>query len=321
MTGETCAVPDNDRRYARVDAPEPLRSALDRMLAREGWTIAEPAEIAVSCHDADRIALTGAGFHTLTTLGEIPELLRAVPASTLRFASSAATAAALADLAGINEYFAISTGSVDAGRLPLRQLYTDSSLLEGVVERIRMRIGATERRVAVSTFFLGFAARLWSVGVGAVIGHRLLPDFDALSFSETGGDVTLHIPHPVSWHGDDLAPILADLVLDGHLAPLASAVNRLGPISPKLLRGNAASALLGAANQYDRHRPSGPSASARGLAERLCADQRLAGAIRFGSTGYRRTSCCLYYRTRNSGLCGDCVLTDIPATLGRKDAP
>jgi iron complex transport system ATP-binding protein len=237
-------------------------------------------------------------------------------------APSAATVAALADIGEINEYFAIGTGPEGTGRLPVHQLYTDSTLLEGVVERVRTRIGATERRVAVSTFFLGFAARLWSVGIGAVIGHRLLPDLGTreLSFGETGGHVTLHIAHPLGWQGDDLEPMLADLVLDGHLTPLANALNRLGPISPKLLRGNAASALLGAANQYDRHRPASSPDSARRLADRLCADQRLSGAIRFGNAGYRRASCCLYYRTRNSGLCGDCVFTRMPGTLSRKDA-
>ena len=246
----------------------------------------------------------------------------AVPPGTLRYAPPAVTVAALADIGEINEYFAIGTGPVGVGRVPVHQLYTDSALLEGVVERVRTRIGATERRVAVSTFFLGFAARLWSVGVGAVIGHHLVPDIGTheLSFGETGGAVTLHIADPLGWQGDDLEPMLADLVLDGHLAPLAAALKRLGPISPKLLRGNAASALLGAANQYDRHRSASSPDSARRLADRLCADQRLSGAISFGNAGYRRTSCCLYYRTRSSGLCGDCVLTDVPGNLGSKDA-
>jgi iron complex transport system ATP-binding protein len=245
-----------------------------------------------------------------------------VPPSALRDAPSAAIVAALADIGEINEYFAMGTGP-GPGRVPIYQLYTDSALLEGIVQRVRTRINATERRVAVSTFFLGFAARLWSVGIGAVIGHRLLPDLGTheLSFGETGGHVTLHIAHPLGWQGDDLGPMLADLVLDGHLTPLAAALTRLGPIAPKLLRGNAASALLGAANQYDRHRPASSADSARRLANRLCADQRLAGAISFGENGYRRASCCLYYRTRNGGLCGDCVFTHVPRVLGRKDAP
>ena len=244
-----------------------------------------------------------------------------VPAGTLRDAPAAAIVAALADIAEINEYFAIGTGP-GPGRIPIYQLYTDSALLEDIVERVRTRIGATERRVAVSTFFLGFAARLWSVGIGAVIGHRLLPDLGTrqLSFGESGGHVTLHIADPLGWQGEDLEPMLADLVLDEHLTSLAAALTRLGPISLKLLRGNAASALLGAANQYDRHRPTSPGDSARRLADRLCDDQRLFGAVSFGGSGYRRASCCLYYRTRNGGLCGDCVFTHAPGKRGRKDA-
>lgn len=50
------------------------------------------------------------------------------------------------------------------------------------------------------------------------------------------------------------------------------------------------------------------------LARRLCADERLAGAVVFDGAGYRRTSCCLYYRTPGSGVCGDCVFTTKPAT-------
>jgi iron complex transport system ATP-binding protein len=246
--------------------------------------------------------------------------LATVPPSTLRDAPPETIVAALADIGEITEYFALTCGPANDDRLPVQQLYTDHALLESILERVRTRIGATERRVAVSTFFLGFAARLWSIGIGTVIGHRLLPDLAAqdLSFDESGGHVTLHIAEPRGWQGDDLEPMLADIVLDGHLTPLAAALSRRGPIAPKLLRGNAASALLGAANQYDRHRASD---AARRMAERLCADHRLSGAIVFGETGYRRASCCLYYRTRSSGVCGDCVFTAVPGTFGRKDAP
>ncbi len=74
-------------------------------------------------------------------------------------------------------------------------------------------------------------------------------------------------------------------------------------------------------DQYDRHRAADSAGPARRLARSLCNDQRLAGAVTFGDTGYRRSSCCLYYRTPNGGLCGDCVFTHMPGTLGRKDAP
>ena len=219
----------------------------------------------------------------------------------------------LAKLAEISPYFAVGTGPVDDGWRPVRQLYTDSALLDGIVDRVGARMDVAEQRVAASTFFLGFAARLWSIGLGALAGHRLLPDLDAerLLFRDSDGQFQLHIQDPVAWQGDDLEPMLADMVLEWHLAPLSAALRRLGPISAGLLRGNAASALLGAARVFDRDATARPGWQ---FARRLCADKRLSAAIRFNGMSYRRTSCCLYYRAPRGGLCGDCVLTSKPRT-------
>jgi iron complex transport system ATP-binding protein len=217
----------------------------------------------------------------------------------------------LTELADLGPYFAVGVGPVSDGWRPVEQLYTDAALLDGIVDRIQARMDAAEQRVAASTFFLGFAARLWSIGLGALAGHRLLPDLDAerLLFQESGGEIQLHIEHPAARRGDDLEPMLTDMVLDGHLAPLGTALRRLGPISDKLLRGNAASALLGAAHVFDRNATNGPGWQ---LARRLCTDERLSAAISFTEKAYRRTNCCLYYRAPRGGLCGDCVLTNQP---------
>lgn len=213
----------------------------------------------------------------------------------------------LADLADLGRYFTVGTGPVSNGWRPVEQLYSDPALLDGIVGRVQARMDAAEQRVAASIFFLGFAARLWSIGLGALAGHRLLLDLDParLLFCESDGQIRLHVEHPVACHGDDLESRLADMVHDGHLAPLSTALRPLTPISDKLLRGNAASALLGAARVFDRN------ATGRGwqLARRLCADERLLDTIRFSNAGYRRTSCCLYYRAPRGGLCGDCSMT------------
>src|SRR6201993_2618449 len=200
--------------------------------------------------------------------------------------------ALFAELADISPYFAVGTGRVDDGWRPVRQLYADLALLDGIVDRVGARMDVAERRVAASTFFFGFAARLWSIGLGALAGHRLLPDLDAerLLFRESDGQFQLHIEDPVAWQGADLEPMLADMVLEWHLAPLSAALRRLGPISQRLLRGNAASALLGAARVFDRDATAGPGWQ---MARRLCADKRLSAAIRFNGMSYRRTSCCL----------------------------
>ncbi len=222
--------------------------------------------------------------------------------------AGAVAVALLAELAQVSSYFAVGTGPVDDGWRPVQQLYNDAALLDGIVGRVQASMGAAEQRVAASTFFFGFAARLWSIGLGALAGHRLLPDLDAehLLFKEAEGRIRLHIERPVAWQGADLAPALADTVLAEHLAPLTAALRRLGPISDKLLRGNAASALLGAARVFDGDTTYGTGWQ---LARSLCADERLSDTICFNEVGYRRTSCCLYYRIAGGGLCGDCVLT------------
>src|ERR1700761_1674838 len=116
--------------------------------------------------------------------------------------------ALLAELSCLSPYFEVGTGPVEDGWRPVGQLYTDTALLGGIIGRVQARMGGAEQRVAASTFFLGFAARLWSIGVGALAGHRLLPDLAAehLLFREIDGQIRLHIEHPVVWNGDGLQP-------------------------------------------------------------------------------------------------------------------
>jgi iron complex transport system ATP-binding protein len=318
----TFVVRGSEGRNARIDAPDALRAALQRILAREGWTVGEPAELVVSAGDGGRITLRAGGFEGSEALGSLPELIRGIEPNTARFAPAADASAALAELADINPYFAIGTGPVDSGWHSVQQLYGDPELLGGIVERVQTRLGVAEPRVAASIFFLGFAARLWSIGIGAVAGHRMLPALgaDQLLFREFGGQIALHIARPLAWRGDDLERMLADAVLDAHLAPLSSALHQLTTVAPEMLRGNAASALLGAAREYDRHQAAGSAGPGWQLARTLCTDERLVSTVCFSDDDYRRKSCCLYYRTPRGGLCGDCVFTQIPGTVGRKDA-
>jgi iron complex transport system ATP-binding protein len=218
---------------------------------------------------------------------------------------------ALDELRDVSGYFAVGTGPLNGGLRPVGQLYHDTAALAEIVGRVKARMNVTEQRVAASTFFLGFAARLWSIGVGTVAGYRLLVDLppEQLLFREIDGQIALHLEHPVAQQRDDLPSALADMVLDTHLKPLAAALRRLSPISERLLEGNSASALLGAARVFDRDRAT---TSGWQLARSICTDPRLRAAVRFDDIDYRRNSCCLYYRTPNGGLCGDCALDRVP---------
>lgn len=258
--------------------------------------------------------------------------LRDIPATCYRRAPQRDVLAALRELAQVSSYFAVTAGPAGDTRA-VAHLYRDTGLLAEVVGQVAERIGTADRRVAVSTFFLGFAARLWSIGMGALSEHGLLIDLDPdqLHYAQNRGTVRLNLLDPVAWNvaSDPPSPTLlptrlADMVLDEHLQPLSVGLRCLGPISQPLLVGNAASAALGAARALHRYH-GGDLAAEPGwaLARALCADERLSGAICFAESGteYRRRSCCLFYRTPTGGLCGDCALSRQPEIRRHQKGP
>lgn len=307
----------DEGRSVRIRACEPLSAALARMLAREGWVPPggdddEVAELVIHADSTDRIHL----WHdrrswAVDELGEVPDLVRSLPDNGTPAAARSEVASAFAGLSRISPYFALGAGARAPGEWRLaEQLYGDDTALSALIDGVQQRMRVRDRRVAVSTLFLGWCARLWSIGLGSVMHHGLVPDLDPsrLLWRAADGPVELHVDEPIAWRGS--AEELASPLLDQHIEPLIAAVSRVDSVSPRLLWGNAASALLGAARVLD-----GPRAGqARDLARQLLTDTRISGAVRFDDDdGYRRTSCCLFYRTGSGGLCGDCVLPHKPA--------
>lgn len=234
--------------------------------------------------------------------------------------------AALRPLAG---FFVLRTEGAPAWSLPtLAQAYaTTSPELSGNPLIFRVRKVATalrtpELRVAASVTHLGLAARLWSIALGCAALYGRVPGLDArlLRWDADGSvpdDLWLTEVRPLP--GD--APTLADVVLDGHLVPLAAALRAQHRLAPGLLGGNAASALAGAARELDhwarRHGRTDVAARARSLAAELLADPRLTGAGTLTGTAFRRRSCCLYYRVPGGGVCGDCCFPRPPRSSPR----
>lgn len=97
------------------------------------------------------------------------------------------------------------------------------------------------------------------------------------------------------------------MVVERHLRPLVAAVRAVTPVAEGLLWGNAASALTGALAVLARARPGSATAATR-LVEELLDLTPLRGTGTLGPSGFRRHSCCLYYRVPGGGLCGDCAL-------------
>ncbi|MFD0147423.1 MULTISPECIES: (2Fe-2S)-binding protein [unclassified Streptomyces] len=222
----------------------------------------------------------------------------------------------------VGGFFALRTTVPETGgaHLPLARLYAgEDGPLSARVDRVGGRLGAPERRVAASVAHLGLAARLWSTALGPAALFGRFPDLDP---ARLYWDSALTSPDDLWWAGTATRPAtVADLreaVQLAHLVPLHEALRRDGRISPRLLWGNAGSALAGALRELTRwaraqDRPE-VAARAGALVTGLFAHPDLAGTVQ--GPALRRSSCCLYYRCPGGGLCGDCVF-DHPPARGR----
>ncbi|MFJ8105911.1 (2Fe-2S)-binding protein [Streptomyces sp. NPDC096132] len=189
------------------------------------------------------------------------------------------------------------------------------------VRKVARALRAPEERIGASVAQQGLAARLWSAALGCAVLYGGLPDLDPrlLRWDPDGSAPDdLWLTEVRALPGD--AATLAATVLDGHLEPLSAALRARHPVAPGLLRGNAASALAGAARQLERwahaHRRPEAAARARALTAELLAHPLLADTGTRtdtpAGTAFRRRSCCLYYRVPGGGVCGDCCFTRPP---------
>jgi hypothetical protein len=228
----------------------------------------------------------------------------------------------LAALRPLGGFFLLRTGAAPRSTLPtLAQTYEDGksdvygNSMTFRIQKVSALLSAPEPRVAASLAHQGLASRLWSAALGCAVLYGCIPDLDArlVRWDADGSapdDLWLTEVRPLP--GD--AAGLADAVLVGHLEPLAEALRTRHGVAAGLLRGNAASALTGAARQLAgwaraNGRPEAVARTSALLAE-LLAHPGLAGTLDAGTL--RRRSCCLYYRVPGGGVCGDCCFTRPP---------
>ncbi|WP_149182300.1 (2Fe-2S)-binding protein [Streptomyces sp. TRM49041] len=240
--------------------------------------------------------------------------------------NAAITPDALARISAVGPYFAVATGprpEADGFR-PLTDLYADPGALEDSVRAVSGRLGtglpgagasrAGASRVGASTLHLGTASRLWSIALACATLTGRVPDLgpDRLWWRlPVSGPLDLWLPDLREVDQEPL-PALHHTVAVQNLTPWADAVRRVSGVSPHTLRGNAASALIGAHRVLLAREPHAPYPVVplvRGLLDR----PPLAGAgtcrtVPDGPLAFRRRSCCLYYRVPGAGICGDCVL-------------
>jgi hypothetical protein len=204
----------------------------------------------------------------------------------------------LAEIATIGGYFAMTAGrpgSSDA--VSLAELQSGGEALGRAVAFVGGRLSTGDQRVAASIFFQGLAARLWSpVAAAHVLGAGI-----GFAPARTWW-------HPTDGCGtDDPGHGSVDDVWPELLGPLATTIRSQVGLSAHILRGNAASALVGSLAVLGRTRPE-LARSCGELARAQLATGPLAGTGDFHDDRFVRRSCCLYYRVPGGGLCGDCVL-------------
>lgn len=222
--------------------------------------------------------------------------------------------AVLAEVGRWGPFFAVDTEPApDAPWRPLRELVDDPAVLAGRVEDVRAHLtgggGHVSVRVAASVAHLGITARLVSPALGALVHSGLFPAFgpdDVWWQARLGGAFPLAMSGRASDTADELLALL-----DGLTAATATF-----SVSRRVLWGNVASALHGAATVIGRARPD-LAARAVAAADSLLALPQLRGTGGRGPDGrFRRHSCCLIYQASPAGrtaVCGDCVLARGPA--------
>lgn len=194
------------------------------------------------------------------------------------------------------------------------------------VRRVRAQLGAlsgggvqdVEWRVGASLFPQGLASRLLSPVLAVALCHGgRLRAADLCFEPGRSGPLTLHTVQKraglISAIPAEVAEWLDESVVGSVLAGVEAALAGVGRISPGLLRGNTAAALAGAARALGGARPEQRAAAeevVRLMLDRpsLSGTGRYTGTDRSGLAVFRRTTCCLYYRLPDGGLCGDCAL-------------
>jgi hypothetical protein len=238
-----------------------------------------------------------------------------------RDSAPAAGARLPADLTALGPYFAVEIhrpGSpLRPPWQPLGELVGSPEALAGRIGEVRERLAAAagrpaadvEFRVAASIAQLGLCARLLSPALGAAAAGQVL-SVDAAQarwVPALGGPFRLSLADTaVAAEAGAAAPTA---LLAGPVAQIVRAVQAMA-VSPRVLWGNVASAVNGAATMIAAVRPdlTGPAAEA---AAAMLRYPPLAGTYQgHPLRGFRRRNCCLIYRLspERPAYCGDCVL-------------
>jgi hypothetical protein len=194
----------------------------------------------------------------------------------------------------VNPYFALETPPTLSGWTPLSAL-ADPATARDRVARTRSVLGDGPARAAASVDFLGIASRVASPVVLSLVESGRAP---VLSLDTVWWRDAVPGPMRLAVTASATASSAVDAVVSPVLVPLLEAYAVTFALSRRVLWGNVASALNGAAALL----------GAAPVAAALLSAPPLVGTARSLPPRFRRNSCCLLYRFAGAGTCGDCVL-------------
>jgi hypothetical protein len=223
-----------------------------------------------------------------------------------------------ADLGRFGPFFVLGTiDAVTADWRPVSALADDPGLLDGRVQRVRGALiapgadpeQAVPLRVAASVTQLGLCARLVAVSLASAVDGLPLPPAGRLAFQDR-----LRGPYPlatIDGGPPSAAGTWPSAVVD-LVRPLLEAVQTTYRLSPRVLWGNVASALVSAASLIATAEPGMRERAAEQTADAFGEPELRDTMERDGRGRLRRRSCCLIYRVAGPTptFCGDCVLAD-----------
>jgi hypothetical protein len=213
----------------------------------------------------------------------------------------------LAEVISYGGFFVLAVGGDTTGWHPVARSYADgcADLIDATVRRYH----TSDLRIGASLVHLSHATRLWSPVLACALGHGVIPDLTDLQRADDSTE--LRLPKPVGKAAEPSADLLYRLVVERHMEPLAAGLRV--KLAPALLSGNIASALVGAARALLSTRPD-LRRPIIDTTEELLSTGQLAGTgvVTGPQLGFRRRSCCLYYRIPGGSVCGDCVFDRVP---------
>ena len=229
----------------------------------------------------------------------------------------------MGELAALGPFFAVETHETGAGPAPPWRPLAELAEPAGLRDRIEAIRGALaarsggpadgiELRVAASVTQLGLVARVVAPALAAQTVRQPLDLRPGGGWwqNTVGGPMPLSVPGPAAAGAESGSSPATATLLDELITPITAATAGLAPLSSRVLWGNVASAVNGAARQVAMARPELATA-AWAAAASFFHDPRLSTEPGPPGPSFRRSSCCLIYRLApgpGPSVCGDCVL-------------